>query len=131
MSVVALPLASSKLHSRAAARPVDAPAPLRLWHLASLDAPTVAAVWGLAFAWAAHIALPRWIPALLALGTFVAGVHIVAWQFCLLGLIMAICVPAIAWLEESTLILLLGLLALLGIGILGWWLTRRWSGGGA
>ena len=70
MSVVALPLASSKLHSRAAARPVDAPAPLRLWHLASLDAPTVAAVWGLAFAWAAHIALPRWIPALLALGTF-------------------------------------------------------------
>ncbi len=65
---------------------------------------------------------------LLALGTFVAGVHIVAWQFCFLGLMMAICVPAIAWLEESTLIILLGLLALSGIGVLIWWLTRRWSG---
>jgi len=64
---------------------------------------------------------------LLALGTFVAGVHIVAWQFCLLGIVMAVCVPAIAWLEESALIVLLGLLALLGIGILGWWLTRRWT----
>ncbi len=45
----------------------DAPAPLALWHLASLDAPTVAVTWSLAFAWAAHIRLPGWIPALLAL----------------------------------------------------------------
>ena len=37
---------------------------------------------------------------LLALGTFVAGVH-VSWQICVLGLIMALCVPAIAWLTES------------------------------
>ena len=36
---------------------------------------------------------------LLALGTFVAGVH-VSWQICVLGLIMALCVPAIAWLTE-------------------------------
>ena len=45
-------------------------APLHLWHLASLDAPTVAVVWALAFAWAAHVGLPAWVPALLALGTF-------------------------------------------------------------
>jgi len=32
---------------------------------------------------------------LLALGTFVAGVH-VSWQICVLGLIMAVCVQAIA-----------------------------------
>ena len=64
---------------------------------------------------------------LLALGTFVAGVHTMAWHYCALGLIMAICVPAIAWLEESTLIILLGILALGGIGILIWWAGQRWS----
>ena len=45
----------------------DAPFPLRLWHLASLDAPTVAVVWSLGFAWAAGIRLPLWVPVLLAL----------------------------------------------------------------
>jgi hypothetical protein len=48
----------------------DAPGPLRLWHLASLDAPTVALVWSLAFAWVAHIRLPMWVPALLALAVW-------------------------------------------------------------
>jgi len=38
--------------------------------MASLDAPTVAVVWSLAFAWAAQIALPVWIPILLALATW-------------------------------------------------------------
>jgi hypothetical protein len=45
----------------------DAPPPLRLWHLASLDAPTVAVVWALAFAWVAGVRLPGWVPLLLAL----------------------------------------------------------------
>jgi len=49
---------------------LGAPAVLRLWHLASLDAPTVAAVWTLAFAWAAHVRLPPWIPLLLALAAW-------------------------------------------------------------
>jgi hypothetical protein len=43
---------------------------LRLWHLASLDAPTVAAVWSLAFAKAAGVRLPIWVPILLALMTW-------------------------------------------------------------
>ncbi len=51
-------------------RVLDAPAPLRLWHLASLDAPTVAAVWALAFAWAAGVRLPPWVPILVALATW-------------------------------------------------------------
>lgn len=50
--------------------PLDAPAPLRLWHLASLDAPTVAVAWSLAFAWAAGVRLPAWVPVMLALGTW-------------------------------------------------------------
>jgi hypothetical protein len=53
-------------------RRFDAPAPLRLWHLISLDAPTVAVVWTLAFAWAAGIRLPLWIPILLALAAWAA-----------------------------------------------------------
>jgi hypothetical protein len=51
-------------------RQFDAPAPLRLWHLTSLDAPTVAVVWSLAFAWAAGVRLPAWITILLALAAW-------------------------------------------------------------
>ena len=40
---------------------------LSLWHLTSLDAPTVAAVWTLAFARAAGVRLPLWVPVMLAL----------------------------------------------------------------
>jgi hypothetical protein len=42
-------------------------AALRHWHLASLDAPTVAVVWGWAFAWVAHVRLAIWPLALLGL----------------------------------------------------------------
>jgi len=53
--------------ARSAIRCFDAPAPLAFWHLASLDAPTVAVVWALAFGWAARVQLPAWTPILLAL----------------------------------------------------------------
>jgi hypothetical protein len=48
-------------------RRLDAPRPLAFWHLASLDAPTVAVVWSLSFAWIAGRHLPPWFPVLLAL----------------------------------------------------------------
>ncbi len=51
-------------------RLLDAPRLLRLWHLASFDAPTVAVVWSLAFAWAAGVQLPLWIPVVLALAVW-------------------------------------------------------------
>src|ERR1700730_10669603 len=57
---------------------------------------------------------------LLALGTFVAGVH-VSWQICVLGLIMGLLVPAIAWLTQSALLLLLSLVAILGLVMIFWW----------
>jgi hypothetical protein len=44
---------------------------------------------------------------LLALGTFTAGVHIASWRICLVGVLLALGVPAIAWLEESTLLIVL------------------------
>jgi hypothetical protein len=51
-------------------RVFPAPSPLRFWHLASLDAPSVALVWSLSFAWAAHVRLPLWVPALLMLAVW-------------------------------------------------------------
>lgn len=48
----------------------DAWAPVKLWHLSSLDAPTVAVVWSLGFGWAAGVRLPFWVPVLIALGTW-------------------------------------------------------------
>lgn len=71
-----LPLANSPVQTchlgprASTSHQLGAPSPLRLWHLASLDAPTVAVVWSLAFAWAAGVRLPSWVPVLLALGTW-------------------------------------------------------------
>jgi hypothetical protein len=62
---------------------------------------------------------------LLALGTFTAGVHVLSWQVCLLGLIMALCVPAAAWIEASALIVVLIAAAVLAIGIVFWWYWHR------
>lgn len=58
---------------------------------------------------------------LLALGTFTAGVHILSWQICLLGIVMALCVPAAAWIQASALIVALISMAALGIGVVLWW----------
>ena len=62
---------------------------------------------------------------LLALGTFVAGVHIPAWEVCILGVVMALFVPAIAWIEEAALIVLLALIVLIGAGTMFWWIGRK------
>src|SRR3984957_6169537 len=63
---------------------------------------------------------------LLALGTFTAGVHILSWPVCLLGFIMALGIPAIAWVENSALILLLVAAVVLGVGFAIWWRLREW-----
>ena len=44
---------------------------------------------------------------LLALGTFTAGVHIGSWRMALVGVILGLGVPGIAWLEQSALLILL------------------------
>jgi hypothetical protein len=50
------------------------PAVLRWWHLLSLDAPTVAALWSWSLARAVHLHLPWKAPLLLALGTWLVYV---------------------------------------------------------
>jgi hypothetical protein len=57
---------------------------------------------------------------LLALGTFIAGVHTFDWQVSLLGLVMALCVPAIAWIERSALLVLLIIVAAGGVASAIW-----------
>jgi len=52
---------------------------------------------------------------------FTAGVHILSWQICLLKLIMALGIPATAWIENSALIVVPGVLA---IGAVFWWHWR-------
>jgi hypothetical protein len=61
---------------------------------------------------------------LLALGTFTAGVHVLSWQVCLLGVIMALGIPAIAWIENSALFVVLIAGAIVGIGVVFWWYWR-------
>jgi hypothetical protein len=62
---------------------------------------------------------------LLALGTFTAGVQVLSWQVCLLGLIMALGIPAIAWIENSALLVVLIVAAVAGVGGVLWW---HWRG---
>jgi hypothetical protein len=63
---------------------------------------------------------------LLALGTFTAGVQVLSWQVCLLGVIMALGIPAIAWVENSAFIFLLLAGIVVGIGAVIWWHIREW-----
>lgn len=50
---------------------------------------------------------------LLALATFVAGVHAAAWQISVVGLILALSVPAVAFVQRSSLFILVGILGVL------------------
>jgi hypothetical protein len=62
---------------------------------------------------------------LLALGTFTAGVHIAAWRICLVGVILALGVPAIAWLQQSALLIALAVIIVVGIAAPVWWYATK------
>jgi hypothetical protein len=65
---------------------------------------------------------------LLALGTFTAGVHVAAWRICVVGVVLAVAVPAIAWLDQATLLLLLIATALVAIFVLYFMYKRQNQG---
>jgi hypothetical protein len=56
----------------------------------------------------------------LALGTFLAGIHLLSLQVCFLGLAMALSVPAMTWLKQASLLLLLAGVAVAGLAIAFW-----------
>lgn len=62
---------------------------------------------------------------LLALGTFVAGIHVSA-DIAILGVAMAIAVPAIAWFKQAALFLVLAAVAVAAVGVALW--SRRGAG---
>lgn len=64
---------------------------------------------------------------LLSLGTFVAGVHARAWRVCSVGVFLALSVPAVAWIQESAILLLIGVALVVVIAIGFWWMWRRES----
>ena len=57
---------------------------------------------------------------LLALGTFLAGVHLVSLQIGFLGIALALAVPAISWVKQSALFLILALVFLVGLAMAFW-----------
>ena len=65
---------------------------------------------------------------LLALGTFLAGVHARVWRISLVGVFLAMSVPAVAWIQESAVLLLVGGLLAVAVVAVFWWLWRRESG---
>jgi hypothetical protein len=56
--------------------------------------------------------------AVLALGTFTAGIHSANWRIGLVGILLGLGVPAIAWLAESTLLILLVAVVLITFAVL-------------
>jgi hypothetical protein len=62
---------------------------------------------------------------LLALGTFTAGLQVFSWQVCALGLVMALAVPAIAWIQNSALIVVVIFAMMLAVGVVVWWHWRK------
>jgi hypothetical protein len=62
---------------------------------------------------------------LLALGTFTAGLQVFSWQVCSLGLVMALTVPAVAWIENSALIVVVIFAMMLAVGVAVWWHWRK------
>ncbi len=55
---------------------------------------------------------------LLALGTFLAGIHIASWRISFVGIVLALGVPIVAWLEERTLLIMLGAMILVVFAVL-------------
>jgi hypothetical protein len=63
--------------------------------------------------------------AVLALSTFLAGLHAGTWRITLVGVLLGLLVPVMAWLVQSALLLVLLAAVLVGVGALFIWLRAR------
>jgi hypothetical protein len=66
---------------------------------------------------------------LLAMGTFVAGVHAWSWAICATGLLLALAIPVLAWLDENVVLVLVAVLLVAVIAVAVLVLRRRYGGG--
>jgi hypothetical protein len=62
---------------------------------------------------------------LLALGTVLAGIHAAAWEIVIVGIVLGLAVPAIAWLEQAALLLLLAGIVVIAIAVVYFWYRYR------
>ena len=61
----------------------------------------------------------------LALGVFVSGLNLRAWRLCVTGAFLGVSVPAIAWLQDASLLLLGVALVLIALMLAYWWFRDR------
>jgi hypothetical protein len=61
---------------------------------------------------------------LLALGTFIAGVHARVWRLCAIGGLLFLAVPGLGWLDQSPLLILAALGVIVVLGGATWWLIQ-------
>jgi hypothetical protein len=57
---------------------------------------------------------------LLGLGTFLAGISLLSLRICFLGLAMAMSIPAMTWLKQASLLLMLAGVAIAGLAVAFW-----------
>jgi hypothetical protein len=62
---------------------------------------------------------------LLALGTFMAGLHARVWRICAVGAIVLLAVPGVGWLHKSAVLLVIATLVVIAAGGLTWWVDQR------
>jgi hypothetical protein len=62
---------------------------------------------------------------MLALGTFMAGLLARTWRICAVGAILFVAVPAVGWVDQSAVLLMVATLAVIGVGGVTWWVDQR------
>jgi hypothetical protein len=61
---------------------------------------------------------------LLALGSFLAGLNLASIELCFLGLVLALAVPAVSWVKQSMLFIILAAVFAIGVGM-AFWSSRK------
>jgi len=64
---------------------------------------------------------------LLGVGAFLAGIYLMSLRICFLGAAMALSIPAMTWLKQASLLLVLAGLAIAGLAIAFWPRSRKAS----
>ncbi len=62
---------------------------------------------------------------ILALGTFLAGLHAHSWRTCVVGMILFVAVPVLGWLDQTSILLFIGALIIVAIAGGTWFLMDR------
>jgi hypothetical protein len=61
----------------------------------------------------------------LALSTVLAGLHLNIWRIAVVGVLLALAVPGLAWLQQSSMLLLIAALLTLAASVLFFWVRSK------